>query len=564
MRKLHEIVTPPKPDPPKRPKVIAKSVTEIQGLDHLAKYKQKHTPNQTRDFSKCPRCGRPTIPAVCIDGNDSEYWKTCSNWSCNTYINTFIPMAHQHAVQTSPQKIVGNFGGYGSGKTAATREDLIKHLLITPNANALVGAKVTSQYEQTLQRDFNATFPIDFVRHQSLQKNYIDMQNGARLLYRPFDDAGKLRSYNLSYFVIIEASEVDFEAFVQLRARLRNEAALYGHHDWRKGIIESNPDSGWIKDEVLDVSSYIRYFSDNFEPAKQLKSKIDPTVASVVSSSAANKYLPKNFIAENARNKPEWWVAKFLHASFMFSEGLVYPAAQKHFIPDFKIPRHWRRMVAFDYGLHDDAVWLYAALDEEKGILYVYKELRTNNADIDQLAELYFRGADDIPQGAMLGSIIGDPRNLAKRGYDKKNLYDLFLEKGILIKPGAVSVDARVLRLNAYLEAGKIKIMEGCSGLVREITHYKFPERQLLKKPRSYWNKPVDKDNHAINPLEWIVMELPDDPRQMMLGVYNKYGRAATDIDRLQEKRWLPHALQDDTEAPEDTFMSAGSVVFDI
>lgn len=85
-------------------------------------------------------------------------------------------------------------------------------------------------------------------------------------MFRPYDDVDKLRSYNLTSFVILEASEVKREAFVQLKTRLRNLAAttplldengnvIYKMakngvkipevaHNWAKGIIESNPDAG--------------------------------------------------------------------------------------------------------------------------------------------------------------------------------------------------------------------------------------------------------------------------------------------------------------------------------
>ena len=38
-------------------------------------------------------------------------------------------------------------------------------------------------------------------------------------------------------------------------------------------------------------------------------------------------------------------------------------------------------------------------------------------------------------------------------------------------------------------------------------------------------NKPIDARNHAINPLEWIVMELPANPNRLILTGYDEYGR---------------------------------------
>ena len=63
---------------------------------------------------------------------------------------------------------------------------------------------------------------------------------------------------------------------------------------------------------------------------------------------------------------------------------------------------------------------------------------------------------------------------------------------------------------------------------------------------RSNNDKPVDKNNHAINPLEWIVMRLPADPKNILYGVYNSLGEDLTRV--TAQDRILPQALQDDPE----------------
>ena len=519
-----------------------------------------------RDFSTCPRCHAPTQTTTSISGVPSEYFLECTR--CNVYINTYIPQRHQEAVHRDPARTIGNFGAYGTGKTTTTRHELIKHLLITKNANTLVGANVVSQYEQTLKRELEADLPAAFLRAYSAQNKYFDLINGARVMYRPFDDPEKLRSYNLTMYVILEGSEVKASAFSQLKTRLRNTAAatfekdpttdetIYDfddrgvaiprvEHDWRRGIIESNPDAGWIRTDVLLLSHRILQHGSVKETYDQTNLELDPGISTHVASTDANRYLPPNFIEENARNKPNWWVQRFLYGSFSYAEGLVYPSAMEHIEETFQIPKEWKRVVAFDYGLHDDAVWLMGAIDPRRGLLHIYLELRTNNTNIDDLAELYHANTADIPSGGLLFAPIGDPKSLSKRDYNKDSLGDLFLQKGIALKPGYVSVDARVFRLNTYLEAGKVKIMDCCRGLIRELREYKFQPRDLDKKTRG--DKPVDKDNHAINPLEWMVMELPDDPKNILHGVYDRHGRNIETHVEPQDMI-LPHAL---TEMPD-------------
>ena len=111
------------------------------------------------DFSKCPRCKNRLEKAESFSGMTSEFWLECSNAKCNTFVNTYIPQEHQEALHRDSHTIIGNFGGYGSGKTLTSREEVMKHMFITDNANVAVGAKVAAQYEQTIKRELENDIP---------------------------------------------------------------------------------------------------------------------------------------------------------------------------------------------------------------------------------------------------------------------------------------------------------------------------------------------------------------------------------------------------------------------
>ena len=387
-----------------------------------------------------------------------------------------------------------------------------------------MGANIVPQYEQTIKRELEADIPRAFVKDYSEKKSYMDLINGARIMYRPLYKEGMLRSLNLSMFVIVEASEVNGDTYHQLKTRLRNKAASSETADWRKGIVESNPDSGWIRTDVLLASDDIQKHGQIFDEYYQAPEAIDPNTASHVASTDVNKHLPKNFIAELVKNKPGWWVKRYIHSSFSYSEGLVYPLATDRVVPAYEIPRDWKRIVAFDYGLSDNAVFIFAAIDEVKGKVVIYKEVVTNNRNIEQLAKLYFENSKDIPAGLLWCPPIIDPRSSTQRDYNKKTLNSHFLDYGIYFKPGHVNLDARIYRLNTYIELNRIEIMDTCPNLIKEFENYKFPDKSLTKNNRNP-DKPVDKDNHAINPVEWIVMELPHNPSELLLGAFNNRGQ---------------------------------------
>ena len=520
------------------------------------------------DFTHCPRCHARLVRAK-AHTQLSEFWLECSNPECNTFVNTYMPQAHQISFHKDAHRITANFGGYGSGKTLTSREELEKHILITPAGTGLIGANVASQYEQTIKREFEADFPEAFYLAYSQQKVYADFRNGYRLMYRPYDDPNKLRSYNLDFWVILEASEVKEESFTQLKTRLRNTAGTTQKvdengepmfsivdgqaipvidHDWRRGIVESNPSAGWIKTDVLNCSDVIEKHGDIHEYYVVLETDKDANISTHITSTSANAYLPEGFIEMQIKNKPKWWVERYIYGSFMYSDGLVYPGFMRCVCKSFPVPRFWKRIVAFDYGLADASCFLFGAVDERNNLLYFYKEVYGNNRSVEELAALFKDAAKDVPVGGWICTPIIDPKSGPKRDYDKKTLADSFLDYGIAFKPGAINREARVFRANTYLESGRVKVMDCCKNLISQTKELKFKQDKI--STTSPWrNEPEDHNDHAVVCMEWICMELPKDPKDLLCGVYGKDGinETPTPAERDEhEKAYGEFALMDE------------------
>lgn len=525
-------------------------------------YNATHNSIQDKLYNQhlCPRCYSKLQQTPSISGAPSTDWMECSNPVCNTFVDMYHPMPHQTSVHKDAHRIIGNFGSYGTGKTKTSEKEMEKHIFLTPNANILLGANITSQYEQTLLRDFEKSFPQAFLKSRSVQKGYLDFINDARLMLRPFDDPDKLRSNNYSLVIMLEASEINADAFHQLKTRLRNNAATNPatDSDWRKLICESNPDSGWIRTDVLLVSSEItqhgKYAQESYTDTQDLLN-IDDSISSHVASTDVNYYLPADYIQVNSKNKPLWWIKRFLHGSFAFAEGLVYPNAAKCIVPTPKdsdgnplTPKHfpdWKVLVAHDYGLMDEATFVYAAVDKKRNKLIVYRVDHTNNAPLKDLAMLFNKGSKDINFGQLYTTPIIDPKN-NKRDYNKKDLISHYQDYGITFKPGHVNVEARIVRLNDYIEADCLEIWDCCDFLITEIRDYKFKPKTLDDKDSK--NTPIDARNHAINALEWIAMELPANPNRLSLTGYDEYGRP---IDQEKPKETWQLSDEDPFEREE-------------
>lgn len=519
----------------------------------------ENKPKTIRKFNTCPRCGSPLAATPSFAGGPSTFWLECTK--CNTFVDTYMPLPHQEAVHRDSHKLIGNFGGYGTGKSITDYKDLEKHILITPNADAMVTANISYQYEQTIKKEFDRDLPAAFVDVYSVKNQRMILNNGAIVSYRPLDDPNKLRSNNLTYWIIIEGSEAVAEAFHQLKTRLRNVAATTQKidengeplfiidrdgrqipvidHDWRKGLVESNPDAGWIKSDLLLVSDKIYRHGQANDQYDQDPNTIDHIISSHVSTTHVNTFLPNDYIAMISKNKPAWWINRFVNSSFLYAEGLVYPNARKCIIPWFDlhpVGDNWKRIVAFDYGLSDDAVFLFGAIDEQAGLLYIYKEAVMNDLNVEELAKRFLLESKDIPIGGWVTSPIMDAKS-NKRDFNKKDLATHFLEYGIAFKPGQINLDARILRLNTYIETDHLRIMDNCHYTIGELLEYKFLERTLENTARTV--KPVDKNNHAINPLEWITMELPSNPANLTMGIFNRKGfMIGEEEEKIQHTPW--------------------------
>ena len=100
--------------------------------------------------------------------------------------------------------------------------------------------------------------------------------------------------------------------------------------------------------------------------------------------------------------------------------------------------------------------------------------------------------------------------------------------------------------------------MRKCKKLIEELDNYKFKADESLMS--GYTGKPIDKNNHGINALEWITMELPADPKNLLYGVYNKAGVDVSREKEEDERKKAFWALSDE----DDSTMLMDETPFDI
>jgi phage terminase large subunit len=454
----------------------------------------------------CDHCklGKYILPT-----SGQEWHLVCQE--CRAILFCYTPLPHQQRFHADKAKYRMYAGGFGSGKTTTAAAEMLKLVLSTPKGTSLIGAATYNQLEQTAQKTFLEMLPEDFIENRSIQKNYIDLINGHRILFRSLDDEGKARSLNLTYWWIEEASEVGYDYFVQLQTRLRNHATKF-----HKGILSSNPDLGWIRTDFLLKSGRIENATESYFVPEEDKNQ---NYSTHIAPTKLNTYLPPDFYASTAMGKPSFWINRYLNGSFSYSEGAVYQDFGDHIVKPFEIPDAWDRLGGADFGIRDSTVLLMSAIDPETGIVYLYDEHYKNNLPVPEHAKQMRTMVQKVPYGK-LRTLVGDPAGARKNINDMRSIFDHYAEYGLWFKNGDNRIDAGIAKVQAYFSLGRLKIFSSCANTIREGLNYKYKPEELDAK-KNPDNKPIDKDNHAMDSLRYLIQELPDDPSKLIQKSYH-------------------------------------------
>jgi len=262
---------------------------------------------------RCPLCGGE------IKVHDNVFYGKCD--ACSATLIDYKPAPHQVAFHESKAKFRLNIGGFGSGKTTMDAFEVASHALSIPNGRTLVTAQTLQQIREAVLPELEKFLPPWFISKQTktpLPK--YTLTNGHEIIIYASDDEEKIRSLNLTAFWIVEASGVDYRIFTQLQTRLRNRAAIIKDRTGKEiehrfmGIVESNPEEGWIRDEFLLRSSKI-YASKHVDAegySKLRTKKAEKAYHSFLSASPDNIYLPSGFIEDTCVGKTDKWINKIV------------------------------------------------------------------------------------------------------------------------------------------------------------------------------------------------------------------------------------------------------------
>lgn len=189
------------------------------------------------------------------------------------------------------------------------------------------------------------------------------------------------------------------------------------------------------------------------------------------------------------------------------NSGLVYK--------NFQVARHtgersWpdddcRHFVAMDHGYRHNTAVIWAKYNKYEDHLHVYKEFIINETQVEDIAKIIKPWLSRMPSNTRF---IGDAAIFAKTG-QRGSIADIYKEFGIFWLPsykykGLDSVDGSLAKLGTLFTWDKITISPECPRLIWEIRNWRWNDKGNA-------DKPVDKDDDAIDALRYIAAELSID-----------------------------------------------------
>jgi phage terminase large subunit len=329
--------------------------------------------------------------------------------------------------------------------------------------------------------------------------------NGSEIITAGMKQSGrdatqKIMSTDFDFIYVPEAIELSAEEYGRLLSRLRNNVSPF-----KQIISDTNPShpQHWLKRRCDDGMCQIIETRHRDNPLLYDHAKGDWTPF-------GREYLSSLETLEGAL-RDRLYLGKWAQA-----EGVVFTNwnDQIHVIDNFDIPEHWKRYCSNDFGVNDPFTAIYGAQDPESKRLYIYREyVRTND-----IVEHHAAAMKKIEGKEKYQATICDHEKNARLTLEKHlgrtttpaNKKDIMAGVDAIQsllknqpdgRPGLFVFESLRNTYDKAMDERKLPM-----GIIQEMPSYVFD--QSVNK--GIKDKPVDRDNHSIDPLRYLCVYLRD------------------------------------------------------
>ena len=222
----------------------------------------------------------------------------------------YVATERQAAFHAAPEMFKLYGGAMGGGKTYALCAEGIALSISWPGNRGYICRHELKSFKRTTLLVLNDMLERSgLISNHHQTDNYYLLRNGSTIYYGGLGDdvsaIEKLKSMELGWYAIDEASETSEKFFLMLASRLRLKLPGIRYF----GLLASNPDPGWLKYRFIDK--------------KQAEHIFVPALP------RDNPHLPPDYVARLQSVFPEEWQKRFIEGDWGAFEGTnnVFPYA---------------------------------------------------------------------------------------------------------------------------------------------------------------------------------------------------------------------------------------------
>lgn len=404
-------------------------------------------------------------------------------------------------------RFAGYGGGWGNGKSLSL---CLKAIMESekPNNLGLIGRKTYPELRDTTQKQFFELRP-DWKRFFNQTEATLKLPNGSEIVFRHLDEWEKLTNYNLGWFAIDQAEEIEERCFVWLQGRLRR------YEDAKSWISFNMNGHDWI---------WRRFKKDapTFYEDKYALASIKGDYFLAEAQSFANPHLPNAYVRW-LKELPEGVRKRYVEGSWDYFAGQIYDDFDEriHEIDGFDIPEWWEMFRTWDYGYQNPNTCYWVATDSA-GNVFIADELY-------QAGKLpsWHKRIVTMRTGKRIISLDPACPKFFQTESDGKKVAHEYAEEpnAIFLTPMPIGQNLRIVRMKEYMkpreghtvvlpdgriltDAPKLFLFKGkCPNLKGEILQYAWKDIQDFEgaSDQKFTEKPKDTNNHGIEAIERIV-----------------------------------------------------------
>jgi len=441
----------------------------------------------------------------------------------------YIPTERQIEAHVAKERFLGFGGAMGGGKSRFLCEAALQFCIKFPNNFGLIARQSGPALRLSTMEVFFTEVLIPgseewkelgckFNKAEGVLE-FLALSPPSKIWFTGLDhdNLERIKSLNLGFFCIDEATEVAESIFMMLATRLRRAGIP---KIYRKAMISANPEAGWVKRRFVDQNlKDHRFVQANYND---------------------NPYLPEDY-HELFDTMPLTWRQKYLDGNWGAVSGLIWKEFldDRHVVPWGELPPEWRTFRGHDHGQQNPAATLsfgYGYADIHLEQIIGEERMKAMDPRFDSypvliVDRMYYKSGlvsehrENIWKiwGNFNGPTYADPsmwkKDREKLISDGKSIpysvADEYLEtpypmQGLIRANNIVSVG--INRVSQLLKIGHLYFMDHPSmdemiGEAGEIRSYSW------KQPRTddddWPEEPDKKRDHACDALRYGVMSLP-------------------------------------------------------